>query len=89
MTTTQKAPSIIECIGDMEVKSFRVPSETVGFHGYCTIAYSNRTHRLLPLFDVYCQIEGDEVRIGRDLKERAACTLINDANAKSHNGKEV
>ena len=87
MTTTQKAPSIIECIEDMEVKSFLAPSDNpVAFHGYCTIVYSKRN---VPLYDVYCQIEGDEVRIGRDLKERAACTLINDANAKSHNGKEV
>ena len=82
MTTTQKAPVAITLINEL---TYHINSDTMN-HGYCTIVYSKRN---VPLYDVYCQIEGDEVRIGRDLKERAACTLINDANAKSHNGKEV
>ena len=87
MTTTQKAPTTIFAMDDLDVNALARPgSDAVGMHGYCTVNFSN-CHEIR--FHVYCQIDGEEVYIGRDLKNKAAIALINSANTAIHNGEEV
>jgi hypothetical protein len=87
MTTTQKAPTTIFAMDDLDVKALcRLGSDAVGMHGYCTINFSN-CHEIR--FDVYCQIDGEEVYVGRNLKNKAAIALINSANTAIYNGEEV
>lgn len=57
----------------------------IGIHGYCTVRTTGRT-LYGPLFDVYCQIDGDEVRIGRELTEADAVMFVNRANAEMEAG---
>ena len=87
MTTTQKAPTTIITMDDLDVKAlYRHGSDAVGIHGYCTINFSNCYDIR---FDVYCQIDGEEVYVGRNLRNKAAVALVNSANAAIHNGEEV
>ena len=87
MTTTQKAPTTIIAMDDLDVKALaRSGSDAVGVHGYCTINFSN-CHEIR--FDVYCQIDGEEVYIGSNLRNKAAIALVNSANAAIHKGEEV
>ena len=86
MTTTQKAPTTIFTMDDLDVKARSYGSDAVGMHGYCTVEFSN-CHEIR--FDVYCQIDGEEVYVGRNLKNKAAIALINSANTAIHNGEEV
>jgi hypothetical protein len=88
-STTQKAPLLIDTLDQVDVKHYPSGSGYVLMHGYCTIHKSERSHRLLPLYDVCCQIDGDEVFIGRDLTEDKAGTLVNYANTAIHNGEEI
>ena len=87
MATMQKAPTIIFTMDDLDVKALARPgSDAVGMHGYCTVEFANCPEIR---FDVYCQIDGEEVYIGRNLRSQAAIALINSANIASHNGEEV
>lgn len=52
-----------------------------GVHGYCTVRHSpNDSAR----YDVYCQIDGDEVRIAREVTEIDAVMFVNRANAEQN-----
>ena len=84
MTTTQKAPTTIFTMDDLDVKARAIyGGDAVGMHGYCTVNFSNSYDIL---YDVYCQIDGEEVYVGRNLKTKAAIALINFANTARHNG---
>jgi hypothetical protein len=86
MTTRQKAPLAITSINDL---TYHINSDTM-VHGYCTIVYSKWSQDRLPLFDVYCQIDGgDEVLVGRDLANADATALVNYANTATFNGEEI
>lgn len=54
-------------------------------HGYCTVRPVGRTRYDL-LFDVYCQIDGDEVRIAREVTNADAVIFVNRANAEQEAG---
>lgn len=56
-----------------------------GMHGYCTVRIVGRT-RNDHLFDVYCQIDGDEVRIAREVTNADAVMFVNRANAEQEAG---
>ncbi|MSO48183.1 MAG: hypothetical protein EXQ67_08915 [Thermoleophilia bacterium] len=87
MTTTQKAPTTIFTMDDLDVKARAIyGGNAVGMHGYCTVNFSN-SHDIL--FDVYCQIDGDEILMRCNLRNRDACAFINYANNAIHNGEEV
>ena len=85
MTTSQKAPVAITLINEL---TYHINSDTMN-HGYCTIVYSKWSNDQRPLFDVYCQIEGDEVLMRCNLTDFDACAFVNYANNTIHNGEEI
>ena len=87
-TTTQKNPYLIDIISQIDVPIAERDNDLYGMHGYCTIRYANE-FKSTSIFDIYCQIDGDEVRIGHNLDESAALTLVNHANTASHHGEEI
>ena len=87
----QKAPTIISNIDGVDFKhtydfkDVADNSRIIRMHGYCTVQQTDP----LPLFDVFCHIDGDEVRVGRDLTGIDATDIINRSNTAIHNGEEV
>lgn len=70
----------------MDVKHAFVDNANIhGIHGYCTVYFTNAIY----LYDVCCQIEGDDAFIGRNLSDAEACALVNKANLASFYGEEV
>ena len=85
-STMQKAPTIISNIDGVDfMHTYPWNQKVVRVHGYCTVHQTSS----LPLFDVFCQIDGDEVRVGRDLTAEFACDAVNLSNTVIHNGEEV
>lgn len=88
MTTRQKAPTTIISLGDLDHRYPPNATESVinGSHGYCTI---HNTGGWTPLYDIYCENDGETILIGRDLMTAKAIALINQANTATFNGEEV
>ena len=87
MTTTQTAPTIVNAIRDMRW----IIGLDAAFHGYCTVKpiETDASCFCLPLWDVYCQTDGEEILMGRDLTDSEATVLVNHLNLAIVNGEEV
>ena len=80
---TQTTPTTIDSCHDL-----RWHALGFAFHGYCTIRYADNN---IPgaTFDVYCDDDGDEILIGRDLTDANATIRVNTANVLCHNGWSI
>ena len=88
MTTTQKAPRAINSIDEAR---YHYPTGTAT-HGYCHARYNDSSLSSeidSVTWDVYAQIDGDEILLDSNLSAKHAAFLINNANAAIHIGDVV
>lgn len=84
-STTQNAPAIITSCHSLNWFPQSFPP--FAMHGYCTIRVVE--HISEQNFDVYCESDGEEVLVGRNLSDHEAAISVNTANELRHNGWEV
>lgn len=84
-STTQTAPTTIHSCNSL--KWLLTTFELFAIHGYCTVRVVKDTSD--QRFDVYCESDGEEVLVGRNLTHLEAAISINTANDLRHNGWEV